>query len=114
MQSYQLKIKLNKKIKLQIGKLGEFLLKKGIYIYTGSAKKNIDARIKRHLCNNKKLHWHIDYLLLNKNVKVIDVNKSNKFECDLNNETDGKIIIHGFGSSDSKAGCKSHLKFKIL
>ena len=27
MQSYQLKIKLNKKIKLQIGKLGEFLLK---------------------------------------------------------------------------------------
>ena len=39
MQSYQLKITLNKKIKLQIGKLGEFLLKKGIYIFTGSAKK---------------------------------------------------------------------------
>ena len=114
MQSYQLKIKLNKKIKLQIGKLGEFLLKKGIYIYTGSGKINIDSRIKRHLSNKKKLHWHIDYLLLNKNVKVIDVNKSNKFECDLNNETDGEIIIHDFGSSDCKAGSKSHLKFKVL
>ena len=33
MQSYQLKIKLNKKIKLQIGKLGEFLLKKKEYTF---------------------------------------------------------------------------------
>ena len=47
-------------------------------------------------------------------MKVIDVNKSNKFECDLNKETEGEIIIHGFGSSDCKAGCKSHLKFKVL
>ena len=46
MQSYQLKIKLNKKIKLQIGKLGEFLLKKGIYIYTGSAKKTLIQELK--------------------------------------------------------------------
>ena len=46
MQSYQLKIKLNKKIKLQIGKLGEFLLKKGIYIYTGSAKKTLILELK--------------------------------------------------------------------
>ena len=46
MQSYQLKIKLNKKIKLQIGKLGEFLLKKGIYIYTGSVKKTLIQELK--------------------------------------------------------------------
>ena len=46
MQSYQLKIKLNKKNKLQIGKLGEFLLKKGIYIYTGSAKKTLIQELK--------------------------------------------------------------------
>ena len=76
MQSYQLKIKLNKKIKLRIGKLGEFLLKKGIYIYTGSAKKNIDSRIKRHLCNKKKLHWHIDYLLASEQTNIIKVTKS--------------------------------------
>ena len=46
MQSYLLKIKLNKKIKLQIGKLGEFLLKKGIYIYTDSAKKILIQELK--------------------------------------------------------------------
>ena len=39
MQSYQLKIKLNKKIKLQIGKLGEFLLKKG-YIVHGIKRRS--------------------------------------------------------------------------
>ena len=46
MQSYQLKTKLNKKIKLQIGKLGQFLLKKEIYIYTGSAKKTLIQELK--------------------------------------------------------------------
>ena len=114
LQSYQLFIKVNKDIDLKVGKLGRFIFSIGSYVYTGSAKKNLDKRIERHLSKKKKLHWHIDYLLLNKNVKVIDVNRSNKFECDLNKETEGEIIIHGFGSSDCEAGCKSHLKFKLL
>ena len=114
MQSYQLFIKINKDVDLKVGKLGRFIFPIGSYVYTGSAKTNLDKRIERHLSKKKKLHWHIDYLLLNKKVKVIDVNKSNKFECDLNKETEGEIIIHGFGSSDCKAGCKSHLKFDLL
>ena len=113
MHSYQLYIKLTKTIKLKIGKLGEFIFPKGNYIYTGSAKKNIDARIKRHLSKDKKNHWHIDYLLENKHIKISKFYKSNLSECNLNQSTNGKVIVKGFGSSDCKENCKSHLKFKM-
>ena len=113
MQSYQLHIHLNENIEIQIGKLGKFTFPMGNYIYTGSAKKNIDDRIKRHQSNlpDKKLHWHVDYLLNDKNTKITEVQKFDKEECILNQETCGEIIIAGFGSSDCKNKCKSHLKY---
>jgi|TARA_Y100000034_G_scaffold92887_1_gene112299 Uri superfamily endonuclease len=109
MRSYQLHIKTKKELEIKIGKLGVFRFPKGGYIYTGSAKKNIDKRINRHISNQKKLHWHIDYLL-NKGAEVIRVKKSNAPECELNQRVKGKIIVKGFGSSDCKKGCGSHLK----
>ena len=112
MHSYQLYIKLDKTIKLQIGKLGKFTFPKGDYIYTGSAKKNINTRIKRHLSKYKKNHWHIDYLLENKHVKILKFLKSTCSECILNQSTIGEIFIKGFGSSDCRQNCKSHLKFR--
>ena len=76
MQSYQLHIHLNKNIEIEIGKLGKFTFPMGNYVYTGSAKKNIDERIKRHKSNSsdKKLYWHVDYLLNDKNAKINDKN----------------------------------------
>jgi|TARA_B100001105_G_scaffold25907_1_gene18150 Uri superfamily endonuclease len=111
MQSYQLIISLSQNINIQIGKLGLFSFQKGTYVYAGSAKRNMDARIKRHLSKDKNLHWHIDYLLANKQTKIIKVIKSELSECDLNGHVKGKIIAKGFGSSDCKENCKSHLKF---
>ena len=111
MESYQLFIRLNQNVKIQIGKLGLFNFPKGTYIYTGSAKKNIDARITRHLSKDKKLHWHIDYLLTNDQSKIINVIQSELSECDLNADVKGKIIAEGFGSSDCRKNCKSHLKY---
>ena len=46
--SYQIIFKLNKELELQIGKLGRFIFPVGLYIYTGSAKNNINQRIERH------------------------------------------------------------------
>ena len=112
MHTYQLYIKLDKTIKLQIGKLGKFTFPKGDYIYTGSAKKNINTRIKRHFSKNKKNYWHIDYLLENKHVKILKFLKSTFSECILNQSNIGEILIKGFGSSDCKQNCKSHLKFR--
>jgi len=111
MQSYQLFIALSQAAEIQIGRLGLFKFPKGTYVYTGSAKRNIDERIARHLSKDKNLHWHIDYLLANKQSKIINVLKSNLSECKLNANTTGKTIIAGFGSSDCKQTCRSHLKY---
>ena len=111
MQSYQLIISLSQNINIQIGKLGLFSFQKGTYVYAGSAKRNMDARIKRHLSKDKNLHWHIDYLLANERTKIIKIIKSELGECDLNTDIKGKTIVKGFGSSDCKENCKSHLKF---
>lgn len=112
MKSYQLHINVKDDIEIEIGKLGRFKFLRGNYIYTGSAKKNIDARIARHIykSKDKKLYWHIDFLLNNKNTEITNVEKSDESECILNQKTMGNIIIVGFGSSDCKNGCKSHLK----
>ena len=111
MQSYQLFIKVRKDINLKVGKLGRFTFPIGSYVYTGSAKTNIDKRIERHLSKKKKLHWHIDYLLNNDNVEVFNTKKSKMIECSLNKKTNGTIIIKGFGSTDCNLDCKSHLKY---
>ena len=112
MQSYQLFINVTKEINLQVGKLGKFIFPVGSYVYTGSAKKNIDKRIERHLSKKKNLHWHIDYLLDNDAVQIINTRKSRITECSLNKKTKGTTIIDGFGSSDCNLSCRSHLKYE--
>ena len=111
MQSYQLFIKVRKDINFKVGKLGRFTFPIGSYVYTGSAKTNINKRIERHLSKKKKLHWHIDYLLNHDAVQIIDIKKSEIIECSLNKKTNGTIIIKGFGSTDCNLDCKSHLKY---
>ena len=107
--SYLLVIKNENNAIIQIGKLGEIEFKKGYYIYVGSALNGLEQRIKRHLRLNKKIHWHIDYLL--KKSKIIDVfykENDTREECLIAKKLDEKLYsITGFGCSDCK--CKSHL-----
>ena len=98
--TYQLYILVNKDLNLQIRKLGQFHFPAGQYIYTGSAKKNMQSRIKRHRSKDKKCRWHIDYLLVNPHTEVTQVNYSTRPECELNQSTDGEILIKHFGASD--------------
>ena len=106
--SYLLKIENNKEKKINIGRLGKINFKKGFYVYVGSAKKNLNQRIKRHFSQNKKIFWHIDYLLKEKGVRIIKVWKSGSEECKI-----AKVLslygkaIKNFGSSD--CGCGGHL-----
>lgn len=111
---YILVIELRRNSKIKIGALGKMDFKKGIYVYIGSAQNNLEKRISRHLSKNKKIKWHIDYLLNNKFVKIkkIFYKKAGKIEeC----KTAKRLLkkeksISKFGSSDCK--CGSHL-FKI-
>jgi Uri superfamily endonuclease len=110
---YQLKIKIISNISIDIGALGLCSLKKGDYVYTGSAMKNLRHRIERHKRKDKKIHWHIDYLLANPLVQLIDViihPSEFKEECKFNQlliSKGAEVPVKGFGSSDCKV-CQSH------
>ena len=111
---YILVVKVKKRIDVKIGALGKINFEKGDYVYIGSAQNNLEKRIERHLRIKKKKHWHIDYFLGNKFVKVTKtfykkVEKSE--ECKVADRLfKTEIPILNFGCSDCK--CKSHL-FKI-
>lgn len=100
----------SKRRNIQIGELGRTNFVKGYYIYLGSAKNNLWARIKRHLTDNKKRFWHIDYLLLSCGTKIREIWISSKEqECQMARQffEKGFSYIPKFGSSDCH--CKSHL-----
>lgn len=111
-QTYQLHIHLPHSLRLRIGRLGEFTFPAGDYVYTGSAKRHFEARIARHLRAEKKLRWHIDYLLAAPGARVTRVLRSDVEECVLNQATAGEIPVPGFGASDCRRGCGSHLKYQ--
>ncbi|OYV32368.1 MAG: hypothetical protein B7Z83_10760 [Thiomonas sp. 20-64-5] len=105
--SYQLRIDVDKPVRLRIGRLGRFLFPAGRYAYTGSAKRNLEARIARHLRKDKALRWHIDWLLSAPGLRVVSVERSSECECALNQNLSGAIVAPGFGASDCRKGCGS-------
>jgi Uncharacterized conserved protein len=109
--SYQLLIRLCLDVRIRIGRLGEFDFPAGFYIYTGSGRRNIEARIARHRRRRKPLHWHIDHLLAHPAAEILDVRLSVLPECRLNQATAGEMPAPGFGASDCHDGCHSHLRF---
>lgn len=108
--TYQLLIDVERSLHLAVGRLGTFDFPAGRYVYTGSARRNFEARIQRHLRRDKALHWHIDYLLASPGVRIIAVKRSRRDECALNRGTRGCAVAAGFGASDCTAGCAAHLK----
>jgi len=103
-------------------KQGWLSLDLGYYAYTGSAlgrgSVSLPRRVARHLRKRKKRHWHIDYILANRQVRIVSVvaNLSEESrECEVNksirNNIGGTIPIKGFGASDCKGNCKSHLTY---
>ncbi len=109
--TYCLLINLKHDSRITIGKLGKLDFKKGEYVYVGSALNSLEGRVKRHLSTEKKLHWHVDYLLAHKNSEITDVIyalNNDKMECKVAREiAEEGVGINNFGCSDCK--CHSHL-----
>ncbi len=110
--AYQLIASLGKRKTVRVGALGQFSFEPGVYVYTGRASRNLGARIRRHLSDEKKLRWHIDYLLQWLQVDRIHVHPGRAHdECIINLATfealGGVFPVRGFGSSDCT--CPSHL-----
>ncbi|MBN1761754.1 MAG: DUF123 domain-containing protein [Methanomicrobia archaeon] len=101
---------------LRIGRIGHIPFKKGFYAYVGSALAGLEQRIGRHrrdLGNNKKLHWHIDYLLASPAVELKEVvcaETEARKECEIAMNLNQQLeSIPKFGCSD--CSCTSHLFF---
>lgn len=99
-------------LRLRIGKLGIHDLPPGYYVYVGSALAGLHGRVRHHLKSEKRLHWHIDYLLQQATVAQIwYALGEDRYECKWNGilaELPGAVpIVPGFGSSDCQ--CYSHL-----
>jgi Uri superfamily endonuclease len=96
---------------IRVGKKGMIPFKKGSYGYVGSALNGLEQRIMRHLRSQKKIHWHIDYLLAHATIAHVFIKESSKREeCDLAHHFEQAFdTIPGFGCSD--CACHSHLFF---
>jgi Uri superfamily endonuclease len=109
---YQLLIEVVETVVLQMGRLGAVEVESGYYLYTGSAKRGLCARLARHLRDDKKLRWHIDYLLAAGSIVQIRAFPWRQGrECELNLQLSQRpglsVPIPWFGSSDCR--CPAHL-----
>ena len=119
--AYTMLLFLSKQVTVTAGKLGKQTFPRGYYTYTGSALgngANLKHRISRHLKNEKRMFWHIDYLLADENVSVeavIAAETHENMECTINSylksESGAKVLVKGFGASDCKKHCGSHLLY---
>lgn len=111
----------NDSCEIKIGKLGNIPFKKGHHIYIGSALGPGGLkRVKRHISlsenRDKNPRWHIDYLHLNHNFKLIAAvyaATNKRYECLLAQKfiqkENGSCILN-FGCSD--CSCVSHLYYR--
>jgi sugar fermentation stimulation protein A len=108
--SYVLVLKLKRRRRIRVGRLGEILFDKGYYLYAGSAVRGLGKRIERHRRGGGKLFWHIDYLRsLADFHAAFPVRSADRLECPIAASL-GIIAdrsIPGFGASDCL--CRTHL-----
>ncbi|MGC9372336.1 MAG: DNA/RNA nuclease SfsA [Thermovirgaceae bacterium] len=108
--SYLLVLRLDERRRIAAGALEERDFAAGYYCYAGSAAKNLEARMQRHLRRRKKFHWHVDYLREHCDVEAcLPVRSADSLECGLARAVaavaDGSVPR--FGSSGCP--CLSHL-----
>lgn len=111
--TYALLIYVPYDLSLKIGQLGAVNFKRGYYAYIGSAMGGISARVRRHMrqTKDKKIHWHIDHLLLHaRAIDFVAARGRGRKECKVSAALQTRLSsIKGFGSSD--CDCESHLFF---
>jgi len=93
-----------------IGGLGEVLFRQGYYLYVGSARRHLQARINRHVRRLKNHFWHIDYLREHADiVATVPFRGTLTRECDIAQSVARMADwqVEGFGSSDCV--CAAHL-----
>lgn len=116
--TYIILLMLDRSAVVTVGRLGTFSFRPGWYVYAGSAAKNLDKRVQRHLEGPEKIRWHIDYLSAAagfRRVGALVVEDASVTECRLNRLVASAWSltrpIAGFGGSDCTEHCISHLAY---
>jgi Uri superfamily endonuclease len=94
-----------------VGALGKISLNPGCYLYVGSARRGLEARLRRHLRPDKKLRWHIDYLLSGDALTIQAIWTGNQLaECPLAGSLltlpEVSVLQSRLGASDCR--CPAH------
>ena len=114
--SYALLLSLLAPVSRKVGRLGSFDFPAGDYIYFGSASGpgGLRARVRHHARVASRPHWHLDWLrpdgvLMGGWFAPV----SGPWECAWSQAVSGLpgsvIPAPGFGASDCKQGCATHL-----
>jgi len=112
--TYMLLIQLPQSARVAVGRLGTLAFRVGWYAYAGSAlgPGGLQARLARHARIEKRIHWHIDYLLEQARlVQSWQIACPIRLECAwaaaLLKLSNAQVAIHRFGASDCR--CPGHL-----
>jgi len=108
--SYVVILRLRRKRRVTVGRLGNLTFEKGYYLYVGSARKNLSRRIERHRRGGVKHFWHVDYLREHADFhSAFPVRSADPLECRIAAalEKIARGRVENFGSSDCP--CRSHL-----
>ncbi len=107
--TYRLYIRVPRRATIEPGRLGRHVLARGWYVYTGSARRNMAARLRHHLAGNDTRRWHIDWLLGADLGQVMHIRLDSESECTVNARIEGRTVIPRFGATDCRHRCGSHL-----
>ena len=99
---------------IQVGRLGQFRFPAGFYLYVGSAlgPGGLAGRLRRHLSEDKRTHWHVDYL--GEQAEVVEIwtmlgeeRWEHIWAVAAGQLPGAKAPVVGFGASDCR--CPAHL-----
>ncbi|MFW9799114.1 MAG: DUF123 domain-containing protein, partial [Candidatus Thorarchaeota archaeon] len=116
---YCLIFRIHQETIVPFGSRGDVGFVPGDWVYVGSAmgtsSTRLENRISRHFSTEKKLHWHVDFLIekVGLPVGVVWAEAEREMECmvaeKLRLDEDFEIGPRGFGSSDCSGHCGSHI-----
>ena len=100
--------------RIEVGKLGRFGFPAGFYLYVGSAlgPGGLGGRLRRHLSEDKRTHWHVDYLSEQAELAEIwsttgEERLEHVWAESVEQLPGATMPVAGFGASDCR--CPAHL-----
>jgi|YNPBryantNP2012_1023418.scaffolds.fasta_scaffold10398_1 Uri superfamily endonuclease len=114
--SYVLLLQVVSPLTFEAGRLGMITLPAGRYAYVGTARATggLRVRLARHVRSQKRLYWHIDYLVQRAPIwgvywQVTPIPLECRWAQALLRLPGASAPVRGFGSSDCRRGCPAHL-----